>query len=341
MDISEAVDLLAKGKAGIARGDWDGSSKLLAKAKSLLERSKLDDEGRKVLLDVLKLKSHSDTRRGQTRLALQCLTEALELSRSLGDLENEAELTRRLGHLTWIHGGRAKASKYFQEAQLKAKKAGAQLVLGRILIDLGNMSVGIGDHDESIKRYKEAERILLGIGDISELPRLYNNLGTAYISRAQYKEAVEMLKKGLAAATRSGNALIGAMVQLNSAECHLYLGEFELAKSLLEAGTKTMEEFDDKPGLVSSYRIHGLMYTELKDWPKAETFFRKALALVKVSDFTETEGTINYEYGKMFLAKGDKGRAKEKLEAALSIFTKLGIPQARDDAEAALKRARS
>jgi tetratricopeptide (TPR) repeat protein len=124
---------------------------------------------------------------------------------------------------------------------------------------------------------------------------------------------------------RAGNARIRTVASLGLAESHLYLGNLDMAEELLSTALKTLIEFDDKAAIASAYRTYGLLYTSKKDWPKAESNFRKALALMKVTDQKDTVGTVLKALGVMYLTKGDKALAKAKLTEALEVFKEIGI----------------
>jgi len=52
------------------------------------------------------------------------------------------------------------------------------------------------------------------------------------------------------------------------------------------------------------------------------------------------EGAVCREYGRMFIAKGDKERARAKLSKSLEIYKKLGVSDKAVDVKGLLGQAR-
>ena len=61
-----------------------------------------------------------------------------------------------------------------------------------------------------------------------------------------------------------------------------------------------------------------------KEYKKAEEAFEAGISLLKDLKILYDQGVLLYEYGKYFKEKGDRKRAREKLNEALSIFEEIG-----------------
>ena len=325
MDLDQVKILIAKGEAQINKGSWAAASKDLTKAKAALDRMKLDIDGKKILSEVLQKMAFADTRRGQYRTAVQAAERSLEISHSIEDLEGEAESLRTLGYISWLKGDLPKASDLFDEALVKARECGANVLIGKIKIEQGNVIASQWQYEEAKDHYIEATKILKFEKALPELSRAYNNLGFMLQLQKKYKDAIIALRTAMDIANKAGDIRMKNMAAINAAECFVMLGSPEVAAEMIGPVIDAMVEFDDKAGIASAYRIYGMIYTATKQWPKAETYFRKAYALVKVSGNPEMEGAICREYGRMFIAKGDKERARVKLSEALEIYKKLGV----------------
>ena len=337
MDIDEVKQLLAKGQAHFSKGKWAEASKELAKAKAALDKMKLDPDGKMVLSEVLQLKAFAETRRGQYRIALQAAERSVEISRSIGDLMGETEALRTIGYIFWLKGDLTKASDLLDEALVKAKDCDAKALIGKIKIEQGNVIASQWQYEEAKELYREAAKILKHENSLPDLSRAYNNLGFMLLLQKKHKEAVSALKTAMDLADQAGDTRIKNMAALNAAECFVALGNHDVAAEMLGPVTEAMLEFDDKAGIASAYRIYGMIYTVTKQWPKAETYFRKAFALVKVAGNPEMEGAICKEYGRMFIAKGDKERARVKLSEAYEVYKKLGVKDKAADVQQILK----
>lgn len=338
MDLEKVKFLIGEGQAAMSKGNWDAASKALTKAEGLLKKMKLDTEGKDAFAEVLKMKSFADARRGQHRIAISAAQKALALSKSTGDMENEADALRMLGYICWIEGDFQKASDFYDEALIKARECGANALVGKVKVELGNIAVDLSQFDEAKEIFMEAAKILRAEKQLSEVARAYNNIGFTFMLQKKYREAVSALKMAMDIADQAGDARLKAMAALNTAECFVMLGSPEVAFELLGPVTDTMIEFDDKAGIASAYRVYGMAYTIAKEWPKAESYFRKAFGLVKICGVTEMEGALNRELGHMYLAKGNKEMARAKLSLALETYKKLNSPRKCDEVQELLMK---
>ena len=325
MDLEQVQQVVAKGQAHFNAGKWAAASKEFTWARDALDRMKLDASGKKVLSEVLQMKAYADARRGQFRTAIMTAERALEISRSIGALEGEAEALHRLGYIHWHKGDLAKATGFFEMALVKAKACGAKVLIGKITLEQGNVEAAFWRYEGALELYLKAAEILKAENEIQDRSRAYNNMGYTMLLQKRFNEAIEAFRTAMELADKAGDARIRSMAALNIAECYVHLGNTDMAIDMMGPVTEAMLDFDDKAGIASAYRVYGMIYTATKHWPKAETYFRRAYALVKVSGVAEMEGAISREYGRMFLAKGDMERAHVKLNEALKVYKKLGV----------------
>lgn len=337
MDIDEVKQLLAKGRALFDKGKWVEACKELAQAKTSLEKMHLDADGKTILSEVLQLKAFAEARRGQYRIAIQAAERSVELSRTVGDQEGEAEALRTLGYIHWLKGDLSAASDFYDDALVKAKDCEANVLIGKIKIEQGNVIAAQWQFDEANELYREAAKILKHENSLPDLSRAYNNLGYTLLLQKKHQEAVSILKTAMDLADKCGDIRVKNMAAINAAECFVVLGNPEIASEMLGPVTAAMQEFDDKAGIASAYRIYGRIFTVEKKWPKAETYFRKAYAIVKVFGNTETVGAVCKDHGQMLLEKGDKERARVKLSEAYEIFKKLGVKDKAADVQQILR----
>ena len=84
--------------------------------------------------------------------------------------------------------------------------------------------------------------------------------------------------------------------------------------------------------LVDALRVQALVATRQRQWEEAECALGEGLAMARSIHYPYAEGRLLHVYGQMHAQKGEPGPARERLEAALAIFRRLG---ARKDAERA------
>jgi hypothetical protein len=81
-----------------------------------------------------------------------------------------------------------------------------------------------------------------------------------------------------------------------------------------------------------------MLATEVQDWKTATQFFEKAINVNRQYQLPWDEAKTNYEWGMMYLARGQGGdpeNVREKFECALEIFQRIG---AKKDVEKVLAK---
>ena len=82
--------------------------------------------------------------------------------------------------------------------------------------------------------------------------------------------------------------------------------------------------------MMDALRVQAMVATRQESWMEAERIMKEGLALAHTLRYAYGEGRFLHVYGLMLARKGEPVPARERLEAALAIFQRLG---ARKDAE--------
>jgi tetratricopeptide (TPR) repeat protein len=86
----------------------------------------------------------------------------------------------------------------------------------------------------------------------------------------------------------------------------------------------------DRLSLVDALRVQALVATREEHWAEAACALEEGLALARSLPYPYAEAHLLYAHAEMHTQKGERDAARERLEAALAIFRRLG---ARKDAE--------
>lgn len=315
-----AEELLEEGKKRLTRGDWKGASQVLGEAVDLMEDVSISEEDRTVLAEILRRKGHADARIGELQDAMAEVKEALEISEGLKDDISEADALRGLGYIYWQKGDIHMALEFYGLALDKASASNAQELVGRIKIEVANAHNSKGDKAKAKETYLEAISILRTMDNLNELARAYNNLGDCYMGNNELDEALDALRQCMDIATKIGDTTIKGWAAFNSAECFTRMGETKFAKEYLDMALEFLTLSDDRIGVSSTLRVMGVMYTVQRDWAMAEETFGRSLAMAEEIEMPGLAAEVNRSMGEMWLARGDKARAKELLEKALHGF---------------------
>jgi tetratricopeptide (TPR) repeat protein len=96
------------------------------------------------------------------------------------------------------------------------------------------------------------------------------------------------------------------------------------AESLLSERISQATTNGDWLLLVGAYRVRAMLATKRGAWEEAKQALDAALQLCGVMPYPYGEVKARYEYGRLFIAQGNPGRAREQYEQALAICERLG-----------------
>jgi transcriptional regulator with XRE-family HTH domain/tetratricopeptide (TPR) repeat protein len=122
--------------------------------------------------------------------------------------------------------------------------------------------------------------------------------------------------------------LVGVLPLLGRAR--LDLGECEPAEQVAALATSRARARGDRLPLVEALWVHGMALACLRRWAEATASLEEALALARALPYPYAEGRLQRAYGQLLAEQGEPRAARERLEAARAIFTRLG---ARRDSE--------
>jgi hypothetical protein len=108
------------------------------------------------------------------------------------------------------------------------------------------------------------------------------------------------------------------------------MGEVAVADEVVRRAVARAHAASERLGLVDALWVQAMVATRQGRWAEAERTLEEGLALARRMPYPYAEGRLLHAYGQMHVAKGEPGPARQRLEAALAIFRRLG---ARKDAE--------
>jgi tetratricopeptide (TPR) repeat protein len=164
-------------------------------------------------------------------------------------------------------------------------------------------------------------------------------LGSLNLEQGNYPKAEELLLRSLEICRTGGNVLFELWVLPVLAELYLKMGQPEKTADYVDMGFELLKPDQNWYGLPAPmYLAKGMLAASRKDWDTATESFDKAIQINRKYQLPWDEAKALYEQGLMYLArgrKGDRDKAHEDLDEALTIFQKVG---ARKDAEKVLRK---
>lgn len=334
--MDQVREFIRKAETELKNGNWETAHGALLKAVTSLDGPEVSPDNKKLLAEALCLNAYAESRIGDFKSAVTDAKRALELSRELSDLEGEADALRRLGYVHWQKTDYPMALEFYDGALKAASQAKARKLIGKTMIEMGNLYNSMSDFVKARSSYLEAAVIMKEEKDLNELARIYNNLGSLYLGQKRYRDALKVLSQCITLADQIGDLTIKGWAEFNSAHAHLKLGRPNDALDHLNTSMTLLRRSDDRVGVMTTYLTYGMAYTELKDWDKAASAFKKAMAIVKDLQMPSTEAEILGEMGKMYLAKGDRPTAREHLRRAITMYREAALEREATELNAVL-----
>jgi tetratricopeptide (TPR) repeat protein len=122
----------------------------------------------------------------------------------------------------------------------------------------------------------------------------------------------------------------GQTVQATLAWAHLEMGELAAADAVVGQAVTCARATGYRFALVDALWVQAMVATRQEQREDAELTLEEGLSLARSMPYPYAEGRLLHAYGEMHAQKGEPEPARERLEAALAIFRRLG---ARKDAE--------
>jgi tetratricopeptide (TPR) repeat protein len=207
-------------------------------------------------------------------------------------------------------------------------------------------TAGIGFHYlrqgewERAREYLEwAIRIHQERNNVAAVGACSFTLGSLNLEQENHPEAEKLLLRSLEICRKGGNVIFELWVLPVICELYLKTGLPEKAAEYVERGFELLKPDQSWYGLPGPmYLAKAMLATEQQDWKTATEFFEKAVHVNRQYQLPWDEAKTNYEWGMMYLARGQEGdreNFREKFERALEIFQRIG---AKKDVEKVLTK---
>jgi len=231
--------------------------------------------------------------------------------------------------------------------------------------NIGMVYAAIGDLDKSLEYYERCLDICIKTGDKWGMGIAYNNIGGNLRVRGKLKEALELHKKSLTLEESIGDQYgvacsigclgevcreleeweqaegwynkcleickkVGAKEFITEAEFGLAQtfigqGQLEEASKKVEIAMNIALELGLEVQEATGHRLLGMIHRDKKEWDKSIGSFDKAFKLFENLDNPREKAFTHYNYGLMWMEKGEPPKAREQLENARAILEKMGM----------------
>lgn len=196
----------------------------------------------------------------------------------------------------------------------------------------------LGRFEEAIDLLKKYEVVCLELGDKSGLQETYGERAWTLSSLGRLEEGLDLLKKQEAICSELDDK--DSLLWSYLAQAHFLreLGRPEEALALLTKQEELCLELGSTDSLRRSYSSQALALRQLGRLKEALSLRQKEEALCLELGDRRSLGFCYWSWGTDSAEQGDHDTAKQKLQAALNIYSELNMPEERDAVQAALDR---
>jgi tetratricopeptide (TPR) repeat protein len=254
--------------------------------------------------------------------------EALEITRSQKDIENEIGILSNLGMIHLSQGHYELALQAYLSILRKIRSEGLPVSQATTLNNLAVAHHYLDQFDEAAEAFEAAARICSADSDHAEEMKARINLAQSQLQSGNL-EAVEAacLRAEDLQKAHELSELAGSLLAVKAA---LKLRRGQVDQALVLTGA-ALENFDNKArqddflGLLST---RGECFEALKDRPEAEACFKQALSLARELGRDREALNSHEALARLYLASGKPEEAAQEYRAALLLHRELFTKEA-------------
>ncbi len=256
---------------------------------------------------------------GDTRKALENLTQSLSLIRQTPNRMVEAGILNSLGNLYALQGDAPKSVDYYNDAILLLHQLGAKLQESSLLHNLGGVYLQFGEFEKALDSLNQALDIRRAAGDVKGEANTVNALAQTYTWSGDWSKTLEYLQPALTLARRVNDRRLEAAVLNNTSIVNKETGEYQLALQNCEQALAIYTTVTDRRLEVIALNNLGLIYLHLNEQQKALEAFEKARTLSSTSQDLLGEAKALTNIGLIYSKSGKTDEALTVLRQALAI----------------------
>ena len=251
-------------------------------------------------------------------------TQAIELSRQIGDRRGEAFAQRHLG-LIYITFDPRKSKDYATDCLAFWRDDGDKPNEASTLNIIGGAYEYMGEVNTALKYYEDSLALQRELKNLGGTANLLNNTGQLLERLGEPQEALTRFQQvgDLVGANSSSLARQALAAALNNAAYTLLgLGDAETAVEYCKRSLPLQKEVGYRLGELNTLLDFGHAHFQLGDWRTALSFYQQAYSLSKEIG-RDNEGAFALAYnGEIHAKLGDSRTAISQYVAALDIFRK-------------------
>ena len=233
-DVDRADVLFRLGACRVELSSIQTALGLLNEALTLAERSGLPCD--RLRAEIYRWRSRCYRRHRDYEAAREDLERALELAEALDDPRTVARVYFHASLVAERQGQWVLARKYAEQAKAQFEEVADRATVGKVLNNLGGLSLLLGKPEEAVEQLNESFRVLLEYGSETDAARAVSSLAQVHLRTGQIERAEEQARQAL--------KLLGDRVDVvdEVGNAQLVLGRSLLEQGRLEEAEQAFDE---------------------------------------------------------------------------------------------------
>jgi len=215
----------------------------------------------------------------ETRMAIDCHLQALDISRKIGHKKDEGNHLGSLGLDYEALGETSKAIMHYEQALSIAREIGDIRGEGNRLGNLGNSYANLGDTRKAIEYYERALHISQMNEDLTSEGIDLGNLGKMYGILGETQKAIEHFERALTIARKIGDKRSEGRHQSNLSKLYCSIGDLQKALEHCDQALKIFQEIEYPIGEADALFAKSQALHQLGQHEEAISCAQQALAI--------------------------------------------------------------
>jgi len=212
------------------------------------------------------------------RKALEFCTQALSLSKTIGNRRIEAGVLNSIGGVYSGLGEQQKALEFYTLSLLLAREVAEKDLEARVLNNIGLAYYGLSDFSQALEFFTRARSIFQTTGDPWSEATVLNNIGCTYLLIGEGQKGLETLNQALVVARAARNLGSESATLAMIGNVHLVRGDKQKALDLYAAALRIVRAIGDRRNEATALNNIGFAYINV-DHSKALEHFHQSLPL--------------------------------------------------------------
>ena len=273
----------------------------------------------------------------QPELAIAHLTKGLSFLERVGNDYEAAKVHNNLA-IIYYQTDLARSADYFARSLETMQRLGDVWGESTAYQNLGIVQYARGNYEQAIAFYEHSLLMKSQLGDTLGIADCHINLGEVYRALGKSEQAIAHLEQGLQVAKQIGANQAEAECYRQIAQCYLETHRPHQALQICSEALARAAGMGDKKEEGIIERVIGTIYQSLENWELAEAHLTQSINLLRSLNQEYDLALVLYDYGLLLVAMKQLDRARDRLNEAALLFSRLQLTQEKSKALDALDK---